>query len=501
MFLCNGDSDEHLRLSVLIASALGTPATAEAVETACSPRSSWEARSRALEEVLARAEPPSKGSPLGVLVDLDALFESAGSIDLVWDDATFRSERREFIEIVLHAVAAGGWLLVRPDPCVALSLRLEDVGTHDHEEDHAAEVTASEPPAFSAVVREIVSSLVRLELLDHVGMERWEHQDKPVGEIIELALEQFSPHTLAAGARLSHERMPLERNGRCGPFSWNLPQSEPLGMDRDAFDTLTQRGFLLATEIGDQAPRWMPRAVRRAFSARRQEPAEPVHGGLSWCRDLHVPSQSIEAHWHAIMAGDAERALATARYYLNDLREIAKRHSASRRWHDAAEIYARILEHDDSDAYAWEYWGYNLARLDDDADAPRRTEAIERAYARAHALAPSNPLYHGRMLGFALRRHTATIEDAHRVCAYYRHLYGQTAVEWFGWQVAQALRRRGDKALAAAFSTRWRIEGPIPAQKLPRRFGAGPRGIELTADFDDPMPEFDHEGDPLQGRD
>src|SRR5690606_30325705 len=196
---------------------------------------------------------------------------------------------------------------------------------------------------FSAAVREIVSALLDERQLDEAGVERWEHQDKPTSEILEFALDHAARHVIDTGARLAHERLPLELNGRCGPFLWAGEHTDRLTVERSAVDSLIRPGFLLATAVGDRAPGWMPRIIRRAFLARGREAAEGLHGELSRRRGVDAPAESIEAHWHAIAAGDADRALATARYYVSDLREIAKAHSANRRWREAADVYAKIL--------------------------------------------------------------------------------------------------------------------------------------------------------------
>lgn len=90
----------------------------------------------------------------------------------------------------------------------------------------------------------------------------------------------------------------------------------------------------------------------------------------------------------------------TSDLYATDLRELGIRLSAKDRWLDAARTYRAIVKLDETDAYAWEYLGYNLARADSDKHAGE----ILSAYTNAHACAEGNPLFHGRLLGFRGRQ-------------------------------------------------------------------------------------------------
>lgn len=111
----------------------------------------------------------------------------------------------------------------------------------------------------------------------------------------------------------------------------------------------------------------------------------------------------IEAHHHAACSRDIELAKRTARYHALDLRALAT--SLSRDHADyqgAASLFDFALERfDPDDAYCWEYLGYNLARWDaSENHSGRNATRILEAYSRAYQLARSNPLYHGRWLGY-----------------------------------------------------------------------------------------------------
>ncbi|RYG32861.1 MAG: hypothetical protein EON93_10550 [Burkholderiales bacterium] len=114
-------------------------------------------------------------------------------------------------------------------------------------------------------------------------------------------------------------------------------------------------------------------------------------------------ADALETHHHAVAAKDLSLAKHTARYDGTELRVLgtqlsaeASRTQSPRLFLQAAELFEYIVSNfDATDAYSWEYYGYNLARSGDLNCAPRVLEA----YRNAARLWPDNPLYSGRLLG------------------------------------------------------------------------------------------------------
>lgn len=74
------------------------------------------------------------------------------------------------------------------------------------------------------------------------------------------------------------------------------------------------------------------------------------------------------------------------------------------RYAEAASIFEDIVRQDRTDAYAWEYLGFNLALSYRDKAIPEsEANRIEKAYWNATICNPGNPLYDGRLIGFLAR--------------------------------------------------------------------------------------------------
>jgi tetratricopeptide (TPR) repeat protein len=153
--------------------------------------------------------------------------------------------------------------------------------------------------------------------------------------------------------------------------------------------------------------------------------------------------QQLETHFHAVQGGKLDDAVRTARYYATDLRALALRFSRDERYHEAAELYRKIVdEFDPEDAYAWEHLGVNLALasglgpLSEDLAAE-----IRNAYVRAFGYDPQNPLYHGRLLGFRARLGEDVRAEAQRGLKRYLVKYGDQsrAISHFIEPVAEGM--------------------------------------------------------------
>ena len=490
VFYCNGDADDHLRLTVLLALAFGDSADPVAVDGATSPTSSWATRRDALDEILRALPRRVTSAPwAAVLVDPEALPAHRPVGSSTWDDGTFRGERAEFLDSLLAAVNRGGWLVVRPSPSPALSDRLDRVVAIASDDEAQGEEELLTPMAAH-----IVGRMRARDELDELAAARWRAREAPVAEIIDHALAQSSKRGRAALRRLAFERRPMHSNGHCGPFAWGATTNGVGEIDRDEVERLIDCG--LVVEL-DAARLWVPRLVRQAVALGGLGDAslaesQATHLALASSAARDGAEASIESHWHANLGGDLALATATATYYVNDIRELARNLSAQGRFLEAATAYRHVVETDSTDAYAWEYLGYNLARAAHHPGDPELDE-IENAYAHAHRLAPGNPLFHGRLAALRFVRGTLPRSGVDAILASRRRSGGQEAVEWCGWQIVAALRRVGRRADADAMAAQWQISAPV--RRAPRRFGSSP-GVVLAPDFDAPLPEFDFSGDP-----
>lgn len=491
VFYCNGDADDHLRLTVLIARALGSDRTRAAVEAACSPRSSWIERRDALVSILRDVAAPNNSGYVGVLVDPDALPAGHPAGASTWDDASFARERSELLDVLLENVERGGWVVARPSASSWVSARLDHLGPLDEPGGFEARELAELPP----IAARLVDRLLKRGELNELAVSRWIAQDEPLHAVVEKAIEQTSSAVRATLARLCVERRPLDINGSCGPLSWGSMHDAPDVVERSAVAELTDRGLVLPMDANRV---WIPRVIREVSGAggaggtmiaTHQALSRPPSRPPSRLGD--AAADVIERHWHATAAGDLAVAVETARYYVNDLRELAKARSGQGRYADAAHVFRQVVDQDPSDSYAWEYLGFNLVRAHQQSLDPSLVDEIERAYLRAHELAASNPLFHGRLIAFQIEHRGAAGDRIDGLCAYYKTTHGVEAVEWFGWQAVMGLRRARRTREADDLMARWRINKPT--RRRPRRFGAGPRGIVIGPEFDAPLVELESE--------
>lgn len=104
-----GDPDDHLRLTVLIASHIGAQTSArearDATETCMAPAATWPVRLDALAYLLNQWA-PTNGAPYAALFDIDALDPGPLRAETLWDDRSFLRQRRQFLDAILAAVRA-----------------------------------------------------------------------------------------------------------------------------------------------------------------------------------------------------------------------------------------------------------------------------------------------------------------------------------------------------------------------------------------------------------
>lgn len=424
VFEAYGDTDDHLRLSVLLASSFQSNARgvglAREAEICRDPGTSWSRRLEAVDHLLREAS-PQNGDYLGVLLDLDALDPGPLDAETRWDDRDFRGARLELFQRLVQALPRGGWVVVRPNPSADLALPGDPTSRPSSRADVDSVLVQLAPEC-----RPVADWLLRRGVLAPNQIKRRflasEENPMELGRhLISVVYDALTEPAAQAALRISLVRPAQSYNGKLGAFLLADADTVDIArtiyeeehcLVRGAVEDLLDCGFLQRSVQGSVR---MPRAVRsfleRRASAVYPEVAGSIHRWLSLTElEQGDVVNETEAHFHAIevspvCAADIERARSTARYYASTLREMAVRLSViERRWTDAAALFEGIVQQDPTDAYAWEYLGYNLARGYEGKPVPsREADRIEKAYWNATFYNPGNPLYEGRLIGFLAR--------------------------------------------------------------------------------------------------
>jgi hypothetical protein len=409
LLIAFGDRDDPQRLAVLLAEHVAEQLPADRavrgwVDICLAPKASWKERRLALSDALSRAAERGAGH-LVTLVDVDALAPPSGG-DSYGDQSV--AMRKDLYRVVLEGIARGGWVVVRPCPCPEITADLADLGiVEEYAPEPAGVAYPEEANPFAPEIRPLAAGLVRRGMLHPRDLSRLVTDVTSFDEhLVSLACDALPAEARSAGELLSALRPPQRANGALGPFAYADGLPSATAVPRAAVQVLAAAGFLQPG--AEPSTLRMPRLVRdllrrhaaieAAGEVRRLHARLAAEGG-----EGDTPAQ-LEAHHHAALAGDVERAKRTARFYGTELRDLATRMSLEAnqagdraKFAQAAELFDYIVKNfDEADAYSWEYLGYNLARADAAANAPR----VLKAYERAHQLSPTNPLYHGRLLGF-----------------------------------------------------------------------------------------------------
>ena len=444
-----GDPDDHLRLSVLMAESLRTrvPAVQEEAGACLAPKTTWRERLTRTRELVKHARPHLR--ELFVLHDVDGLVHTGGDPSRAWDDREFIRERSEFFDLLVDLFADGGWLVVRPQPVGSVTLRLETLA--DADVDAGAPVSASAIPTLAPVspdCRGVLQWLLKSKALSEDALNDLIQESMSGSEnelerqILRVAYDQLRSTVQHQAQRLTALRAASPLNGTLGPY----PIGDSAGhhrVSRNDVDTLRRCGFLQSE--GSSSVR-MPRAVRSMLRLRgAAEDPESIRDEHAWLAERTTSDRSpnglLETHYHAVVGLSPKLALETSCYYGTDLRELAFHLSERREFHAAAEIYKKILDDfDPDDAYACEYYAYNLTRH----DAAAHQATIRQHYERAYTLDRQNPLFHGRWVGFRGRFGEDILKEFDAAMNRYLQSYGAqspAAVDRFASEVLKALDR------------------------------------------------------------
>lgn len=433
-----GDPDDHLRLTVLLGHAAMARRPDSADARGCIEEQAWSTKLAHLSRLV--DSPDLHGLTLR---DIDALWQGDISGPAAWSDSTFRRERHALFEVMSHGAATGRWRLLRPVPRPSVTGALLAAGAQ-------TTLPASDLAPILPEIRPLARALVDRGIIDHFALEDIiEAADAlgsdPSGTLISHADELLSGLARDAALRLSLSRTEGRFNGVIGPYT--LTEDSPAAhaqvdvhsMPRSAIDELVALGLL---HVDDGHAR-MPRLVRSYYARRAWATGDiDARSEHQWLARRPIPGREseiervLERHYHAVEAEDDDIALETSRYYLQDLRQLATR--IGRRpglgnKRKAALVFARITRRDPGDAYAWEYYGYNLAQVEPQAGM------IGEAYEMACELDPDNPLYRGRLVGWRGRHGADVVDETCRRVSDYG--IETAAASWFAHQVLQGLKR------------------------------------------------------------
>lgn len=463
----HGGEDDHFRIIVALASALSEP-TNPLVVDCMSPSTTWKRRRDAFADLLESTQKTCNRSVFAAVVDPDALDVGGGSTlggrahEDRWDDAWFKRERRDVFTILLESFRKGGWLLIRPEPRQETTLTL-----HEHEcvrdpdtvpppsteeNDHLNRALSGISSALQSLVRGLVHTS-RISAHSAACLIEASPIDNVEAVVLQTAYDSLSLPAAHAAQRLSILRGPQVLNGVAGPFTLTdgVTTESDHELPRPAVEELLDGGWFALGRDLVQHRFAISNGVREFLgdhvSSRETARVMALHRWLGE-REAASLDEELEAHYHAISSGDVNLAVKTARYYGADLRRLARRLSDQKRYAEAADIYRTIVERfDRTDAYAWEYYAYNLA-LEHRAAIPAEVErTIREAYRKACDYDEDNPLYRGREVGFRARMG----EDVQGEFDSYVYQFQQmpwSAVSFFARPVLEALPSLQRKAVA-----------------------------------------------------
>lgn len=440
-----GELDDPVRLLVILADHLGPVVSRRDEAAHClNRRATWRSRIDALSDLLTATKCLHR--PYAALVDPDALAPIARPD---WHDRTLHRMREDIRKTILSAVHGGGWLVTQPNPTKIVT---EEIDQIDIEPENAGNSAAPELAFFAPDVQPIARWLLETGRLPRERLTAIREDTKDPGmHVLRVAYDALPEGARESARRLQVVRAPSKRNGTLGPFRWAVNPDRLLEIAPKDVDVLAAAGVLLCDDERYPCQWVMSRRAREIFAmhaaANDGETVRDLHDELAV--DVSFANRSveekIEVHHHAARACNLSRASETAEFFGLELRALASQISRERGdFEGAAKLFRHLVENfDASDAYAWEYLGYNLARAD--TNARRRglhSDEILAAYRKAHELDKKNPLYHGRLLGYrAELGHSVLNEINAAMGSYAERGDAGDFVSWFVMPILDGLYR------------------------------------------------------------
>jgi len=465
-----GDSDDGPRLVALLAARLKwhvapDSQAAKDVASCLDPRAPWRTRIGRLSSALHDAL-QIPGGPLFVLWDADALaFEQRESFDI--ERASLM--RRDLFQVIRTSALEGGWILARTARARGRSLDDVDLRRELGAIDVGQGGVPEQAARFAAECQPLAAWLVKHDVLRARDLNTIRDTVADAdGHLIDLVYQELPGPVRDAAKLMSTLRAPQPLNGHYGriQFASDSDAVTPGSVPAAVRGELIACGILQPTieGVGWRIPRLTRERLYRLAEVTLDAEVEQIHHAEAEAgtqTGIEI-DDAVEAHYHAVCTGDADLAKRTAAYYGSELSDVARRLSLDAKaappgerkhlFRRAADLYLYVLQNfDDTDAYAWEYRGYNLALADGSASEVRE------AYAKANALRPGNPLYHGRLLGVRGQLGERIVEEALAgINKYALDDQEREPVAYFAKAVLDGLRRGGERPQERAIVSKCR---------------------------------------------
>jgi len=476
-----GDQDDPLRLTVLLAEHLATVVAGRdaLAQTCLSPRSAWKERLAALSELLLGTRNGS--AHYAAIIDPDGLARSKKPS---WEDRASYRMSQDLRRVVIEAVDRGGWLIARPNPSPTLDDEIDGVQI---EVDEGSIPHVAAEPAYARFAPDVRPTLTWLIETGRIAVKQvddiLEEVRDPNAYVVSMAYDTLPETARIAARALSVVRAPSHANGSYGAFKWADQPSVPTEVRRADVLTLQRAGFLVPDDLRRSSDWVMPRRARSFIESL----ARSIDAGVTTA--LHralasdaqfdeQPTESqIEIHHHAARTGNVDLTRRTAKYFGFELRALATERSRSHHDYEGAAALFRdlVTNFDQTDAYAWEYLGYNLALATKGPPSDARAAEILAAYETAHRLDNHNPLYFGRFLGFRAQRGLdirAQFEGAMQ--RYASHSDASDFMSWFVKPIFDGLVRGGRSQERDELLHNWRALLEWCAPKVLEKHAPGP---------------------------
>lgn len=448
-----GDSDDHLRIPVLLATHLRAYAPDAAKDCLRAQNNPWEKRRRALDSLLGSVAREAT-QPVACLDDLDAMDPGELAGERRWNDVTFGLQRSDLVTLLLrYAEEHNLFTLRRPYPQDALSSRLASLHRSDRSPLVLEEDETEGPEAVNELpldLRPVARWLISERMLDHLDIRELIEERIPT-HLLSTAWDRLKPAAREDALRLCTYRPPMHANGALGPFAWAPAAPLPgVTVSRVGVEQLRTAGILRRTPRGDGLT--MPRAIRsfvyQLATFHDPDALAQTHGTIAAALTDDGAEAMTERHHQAIAAGDEAAAIKTAQFYGSDLRGLAvqksraghesmkpggNRADALAAFEQATKIFEQILTYDPNDAYAWEYSGYNrwLPYRDAPRTAPQSVvDSVRDAYKKACQFDGINPLFRGRLIAFEAALGVPYVTELKR---YSRTFYSQLGEGYLTW--------------------------------------------------------------------
>lgn len=353
-----------------------------------------------------------------------------------WDDNLFLKERRIFAQKIIEFAKKSSLITIfrngsgeKLDHATrVITNRTQFCCDYDDENTYigSEQVYRFLAPSLRRASKHLIDNkIIRKHDLNIIA-QNTEKRDQSIAEIF---VESLTPQ----------QRMLLEIISivRCGidQISVNKDLAELiLGPVESIPETLSQLKSLGAIINQDHeviVPRLIRQYCRLLLESREPEKFKYLNNKIvDELEHLDVNSDlQLDGSFHARLASNIEKIWHFSSFEYSNAKLLAYQLSIDNKFEESAYIYNKIIkEINQSDAYCWEYYAYNLARS---STAPAKAPLIQEAYKRAVELEPSNPLYNGRYFGNLILNNIDIIDTFKSSLNFYSKYENRHKLTWF----------------------------------------------------------------------